>query len=303
VHPHNFLVGCASGTIGFAIAYAVAVATGSERVWLFWPSVAGVYFLFCWFGFFKREKGLERRTLLGGCTPMEGIGVYILDKPISEFQASELSPFSEFDYDHLLKTYGIRRLFPDEVFYTAANKAFLGYEATEAVVAALNGLIYKVYFNFTDSSARDGREFEEKVLAYAQNRFGKPTEVRDLPNGMKITIWNRDFGNVIIETDDMHSALVFTSRSLNESGSLKEPEEFRYLRYSEALRRTKPTAPIVTASLLIMAYMLGTHGWWWIVIIWVSIMTGSAVMVFVRIIIRKRFGYSSNMSDKDWMPM
>jgi hypothetical protein len=187
------------------------------------------------------------------------------------------------------------------VFYTAANKAFLGYEATEAVVAALNGLIYKVYFNFFHASAEECREFREKILAYAQDRYGEPTEVRDLPNGIKATIWDRDFGNVVIESDEMRSALAFTSSSLKESGSLKELKEIAYF---GALRRTKPIAPIVTASLLLMAYMLGTRGWLaWIGTICVSFITGSAVTVLVRIIIRKRFGYSSNMSDKDWMPM
>lgn len=87
-------------------------------------------------------------------------------------------------------------------------------------------------------------------------------------------------------------------RRLHSMGNSKEIE------YFEALRRTKPIGPIVSTGLLIMAFMLGTHGWLaWIGTIFVSIMTGSAVMVFVRIIIRKRFGYSSNMSDKDWMPM
>jgi hypothetical protein len=152
-----------------------------------------------------------------GHSPMEGIGIYTLDKPITEFQAQELIKFSEFNYDHLLKTYGIRRLFPNEVFYTATDKAFLGYEATEAVVAALHGLIYKVYFNFIQASAEKCEGLREEISAYVADRYGEPTEVRDLPNGMRVAIWDRDFGNVIIESDYMHTALVFTSRNIEES--------------------------------------------------------------------------------------
>ena len=162
----------------------------------------------------SNPRAAEKAFLTNGCAIMEGIGIYTLDKSISDFQEHALVEFSEERYAHCLRTYGIGRSFPNEVFYDASDKTFLGYEATVGVVAALNGTVYKIYFNFLPASAEELNGFRKKAAEYILNRYGDSTEVRDLPNGMRIAIWDGQFGNLIVETDDLHTALFFTSSSI-----------------------------------------------------------------------------------------
>jgi hypothetical protein len=148
-----------------------------------------------------------------------GIGCHILDKPVAEFLDGKLIAFSERDYDYWQRTYGIRRLLPDENFYIATNKQFLGYQATDAMVSVWRGRIYKICFSFTHSSVQGLEKFRSDLLAYMSDRYGEPSEVRRLTSDVTVSIWDGDFGNFIVHSGDLVTTLILTSSSLRSASS------------------------------------------------------------------------------------
>ena len=155
---------------------------------------------------------------------MDGVGIYRLGKAIADFGEQELTEFSDADYDYIFERYGIGRTLSNEIFYSPTDKSYLGHTATAAVVAALDGVVYKIYFNFIHSSTRELEDFRNAASGHLVKVYGKPAEVRDLPNGMRLTIWDCTFGNLILEYGTSHTAFFFTSnivRSLPEKSKWK----------------------------------------------------------------------------------
>ncbi len=145
---------------------------------------------------------------------MEGINEYILDRSVAELPEGSIREFWEVDYEMFAHDYGIVRNFSGEVFYRAKNNIFLGRECLHAAVAALNGKIYKVLFRFISPSTQDYNAFREDAYDYLTDKFGAPTETRRLSEFDKISIWDGDFGNVILHADMLGTSVIYTSSLL-----------------------------------------------------------------------------------------
>jgi hypothetical protein len=147
---------------------------------------------------------------------MEGINEYILDRSIAELPEDSIREFWDLDYETFARDYGIVRHFPGEVFYRAKSNIFLGRECLHTAVAALNGKIYKVLFRFIfiSPSTQEYDAFREDAYDYLADKFGSPTETRRPSEFDKISIWDADFGNVILHIDMLGTSVIYTSSVL-----------------------------------------------------------------------------------------
>jgi hypothetical protein len=131
----------------------------------------------------------------------EGINSYTLEKLVADFQHGSLWEFIDFEYETCRKEFGIGRNFPDEVFYRAADNEFLGKTARPAIVAALAGKVYKIYFCFPHMTQKDCLEFLRKATDHFSLKYGVPSGARGMNNEEKVVFWDRTFGHVSLETD------------------------------------------------------------------------------------------------------
>jgi|SRR6516225_9484311 hypothetical protein len=145
---------------------------------------------------------------------MEGINEYILDRSIAELPEDSIQEFWDIDYGMFERGYGIVRIFPGEVFYSAKNNIFLGRECIHTVVAALNGKIYKVLFRFISPSTQEYDAFREDAYNYLTDKFGPPTKARRPSEFERISIWDGDFGNVILDINMLGTSVIYTSSVL-----------------------------------------------------------------------------------------
>ncbi len=79
---------------------------------------------------------------------------------------------------------------------------FLGKEATPAIVAALEGTVYKIYFGFMHITETDCLEFLRNASDHFSGKYGLPSGAREINNERKTVFWDRIFGrrNAIIYT-------------------------------------------------------------------------------------------------------
>jgi hypothetical protein len=141
----------------------------------------------------------------------EGINSCTLEKPVNDFPHGSLWEFVDFEYETCRKDFGIERRFPGEVFYRAMDNVFLGKEATPAIVAALEGKVYKIYFSFMHITENDCLEFVRDASDYFGAKYGLPSGTREI--NKKAVFWDRTFGNVTLETDLFwrRNAIIYTS--------------------------------------------------------------------------------------------
>jgi hypothetical protein len=146
---------------------------------------------------------------------MEGINEYVLDRPIAELPEGSVQEFSNWNYESFEQEYGIVRSFPGEVFYRATNNNdFIGRECIHTLIAAVQGKIYKVLFRFISPSTPEYDSFREDAYDYLVDKFGNPSKTRRLSEFHKISIWNVNFGNVILDVDMLGTSIIFTSSAL-----------------------------------------------------------------------------------------
>jgi hypothetical protein len=131
----------------------------------------------------------------------EGINSYTLEKLVADFQHGSLWEFIDFEYETCRKEFGIERKFPGEVFYRAADNLFLGKVGMPAIVAALEGKVYKIYFGFTHMTQKDCLEFLRKTTDHFSLKYGLPSGAREINKQQKTVFWDRAFGHVSLETD------------------------------------------------------------------------------------------------------
>ncbi|SRR6266568_1566908 len=146
----------------------------------------------------------------------EGINSYTLDKLVTEFRHGSLWEFLDFEYESCRNDFGIERRFPEEVFYRAANNVFLGRESTPAIVAALKGKVYKIYFGFVHSTEERCREFLCDASDHFRAKYGLPSGTREVDSEQETVFWDRSFGNVTLETNLFwqRNAIIYTSCSV-----------------------------------------------------------------------------------------
>jgi hypothetical protein len=131
----------------------------------------------------------------------EGINSCTLEKPVADFRHGSLWEFVDFEYETYRKDFGIQRRFRGEVFYRAMDSVFLGKEAMPAIVAALEGKVYKIHFWFTHITEKGCLEFGRDASDYFGAKYGLPSETREINKEQKAVFWDRTFGNVTLETD------------------------------------------------------------------------------------------------------
>jgi hypothetical protein len=131
----------------------------------------------------------------------EGINGYTLEKLVADFHYGSLWEFLDFEYEACRKEFGIERRFPREVFYRAVDNVFLGKVSTPAIVAALEGKVYRIYFGFTHMTQKDCLEFLRKATDHFSLKYGLPSGAREINKEQKTVFWDRAFGHVSLETD------------------------------------------------------------------------------------------------------
>ncbi len=143
----------------------------------------------------------------------EGINSYTLEKPVADFHHGSLWEFVDFEYETCRKDFGIQRRFPGEVFYRAVDNVFLGKEAIPAIVAALEGTVYKIYFGFVHITEKDCLAFLRSASDYFGAKYGLPSGDLEINKEQKAVFWDRTFGNVTLETDLFwrRNAIIYTS--------------------------------------------------------------------------------------------
>jgi hypothetical protein len=143
----------------------------------------------------------------------EGINSYTLEKLVADFRHGSLWEFVDFEYKACRKDFGIQRRFPGEVFYRAVDNVFLGNEAMPAIVAALEGKVYKIYFGFMHITETDCLEFLRNASDHFSAKYGPPSGDREINKEQKAVFWDRIFGNVTLETDLFwrRNAIIYTS--------------------------------------------------------------------------------------------
>jgi hypothetical protein len=143
-----------------------------------------------------RRSGGEPSTSMG-----EGINGYTLEKLVADFHYGSLWEFLDLEYEACRKEFGIERRFPREVFYRAADNEFLGKVSTPAIVATLEGKVYKIYFGFTHVTEKDCLEFLRNATDHFSLKYGLPSGAREVNKEQKTVFWDRAFGHVTLETD------------------------------------------------------------------------------------------------------
>jgi hypothetical protein len=146
----------------------------------------------------------------------EGINGYTLDKLVANFRDGALWEFADFEYRACRKDLGIDRKFRGEVFYRAADNVFLGRTSRPAIVAALDGRIYKIYFGFLHVTEDDCREFLHNTINHFDAKYGPPSGTRDVNSEQKTIFWDKSFGNLTLETDSLwyRNAIIYTSSAV-----------------------------------------------------------------------------------------
>src|SRR5262249_18873222 len=142
----------------------------------------------------------------------EGINGYTLDKLVAKFRNGALWEFGDFEYKACWKDLGIERKFRGEVFYRAADNVFLGRTSRPAIVAALYGRVYKIYFGFLHVTEDDCRGFLHNTINHFDAKYGSSSGTRDVNSEQK-TI---SFGNLTLEMDSFwcRNAIIYTSSAV-----------------------------------------------------------------------------------------
>ncbi len=93
------------------------------------------------------------------------------------------------------------------------DNVFLGKEAMPAIVAALEGKVYKIYFGSMHITKKDCLEFVRNASDYFGAKYGLPSGTREINEEQKAVFWDRIFGNVTLETDLFwrRNAIIYTS--------------------------------------------------------------------------------------------
>ena len=137
------------------------------------------------------------------------INSYELNTRINDYPEGMLIEFSAHSYQWA-SDFGVQRIFKNEKYYWTRETIFLGKECTEAIVAAVDGVIYKISFRFHDSEDKSCLEFREKVFNHLAGQMGTNFEVQEI-DSIKLLIWSGDEGNVILELDGYDTDIILTS--------------------------------------------------------------------------------------------
>jgi hypothetical protein len=112
--------------------------------------------------------------------------------------------------------HGIERVFPDETFYWAANNTLFGQKCTEAIVATVKDVIYKIAFRHFAKNQPDCILFREMIYQHLLTRLGMEQDRREIGD-TKLLIWQSSHGNMILELEGYQTTILLTSSLIRET--------------------------------------------------------------------------------------
>lgn len=143
------------------------------------------------------------------------INRYKLDTDVSSYGES-LVPFGHEAYGWA-NMFGRKLQFRGEEYYWAMDSVFLGRECKQAMLAAINGKIYKMSFRYHDSETDACVSVREKAYDFFKNSLGEHTEFNEIAPDHKIILWQTQSGNAILELEGFDTELILTSNSVKSA--------------------------------------------------------------------------------------
>jgi hypothetical protein len=135
---------------------------------------------------------------------------YSLTSNVGDYPDGLLVEFSESSYQWA-SAFGMQRVFPNEKFYWAEDKIFLDRRFTEAIVAAINGVVYKISFRLHESNPEECTNFRVRVYQHLVEKMGDNYELKEVDDATKLLIWSSNEGNAILELDVYDTNIILTS--------------------------------------------------------------------------------------------
>jgi len=133
----------------------------------------------------------------------------------------DLSLFSKLSYN-LFASFGIKRKFKGEEFYHVKNNILLGETCSNACVAAINGIIYKIYFRHSVYSLGKCKPFRDELREYIVHNMGRKFDKMKLREGHVSIKWEgiNGEGNVVFEAINFYTAIIITSSNISNAKKL-----------------------------------------------------------------------------------
>lgn len=144
---------------------------------------------------------------------IDSIGV---DAPVAAY-GDRLVRFDPESYE-VVGALGIRRLFKGEEFYHVGRAIFLGQDCTGSMVSAINGVIVKVSYLMRSHSPTGWVTNRGLSYTHILKKLGEPSEKRsDGSDRHCVYIWDRDWGNVILEYNGPDVEIIITSKAIRNA--------------------------------------------------------------------------------------
>ena len=143
------------------------------------------------------------------------INGFTLDTDIGLYDHS-VALFSDMSYA-FDATQGRRRMFKGEEFYWAADQVFLGRECPQAMLATINGKIYKISYRFSDTQVTECKAIRDKAVDFIVGALGEHPEIVIVDSDHKSLIWQTNCGNVVLDADCLETEIILTSNSVKNA--------------------------------------------------------------------------------------
>ena len=145
------------------------------------------------------------------------INDYALNAKVENYPDGLLLEFSDSSYQWA-SDFGMQRIFQSEKFYWAENDVFLGEKFKEAIVAAVNDVIYKISFRLYLPDSEKCTDFRVKVFQHLTEQMGDGYEMQKVNDDTKLIIWASDEeGNVILELSGFDTNIILTSSMIRNA--------------------------------------------------------------------------------------
>jgi len=146
---------------------------------------------------------------------IDSINDYKLDSNVNTY-GDLLTPFGHDGYEWA-RMFGRPPLFKKEKYYWAEKNHFLERECSQAMISAINDIIYKISFRFHDTETEKCVTIRMKVYDHIANFLGKHTEMQEIDDNHKAIIWQTNKGNVVADLDGFDTEIILTSSSVRNA--------------------------------------------------------------------------------------
>ena len=146
---------------------------------------------------------------------IDSLNDYRLDSNVKTY-GKLLIPFGHDGYKWA-KMFGRQPLFKGEKYYWVEKNNFLGRECTQAMISAINDIIYKISFRFHDTETEKCVSIRKKVYVYIYDFLGEHTDLQEINDSHKIMLWQTTKGNVVLDLDGFATEIILTSSSVRNA--------------------------------------------------------------------------------------